>query len=116
MGLQIEAKLAVLGSQGPPPKPAKSNLSPKVPPKRLQSRSQETPELNFGGLGLDFEASRLDFRASRARFPSHFGSTGRKKEDMYFLSDASTFGCWLFDLQFSVFVFCCLPCSNVLRE
>ena len=85
--------------------PRGSKVAPKRPPNSI---------LEF--LGLDFEASRLDFKASRARFSSYFGSTGPKKEDMYFLSDASTFGCWLFDLQFSVFVFCCLPCSNVLRE
>ena len=89
-----------------------------------QGASQEVPKSLprdpraefWNSWGLILEPPGSIWRPPGLVFSSYFGSTGPKKEDMYFLSDASTFGCWLFDLQFSVFVFCCLPCSNVLCE
>ena len=109
-------ELTILVSQDPPQSLQNPIFRPRCLPRGSKVAPKRPPSSILEFLGLDLEASRLDLKASRARFSSYFGSTGPKKEDMYFLSDASTFGCWLFDLQFSVFVFCCLPCSNALRE
>ena len=114
MGLQIEAKLAIVVSQDPPQSLQNPIFCPRCLPRGSKVAPKRPPNSILELLGLDFGASRLNFKASRARFSSYFGSTGPKKEDMYFLSDASTFGCWLFDLQFFVFCFLLFAACLVL--
>ena len=109
--LDSGARLVVLDSQDRPQSLQNPIFRPRCLPRGSKVAPKRPPNSILELLELDFEASKIDFKASRARFASDFGSTGHKKEDMYFLSDASTllfffaFSFRLLALYFVVFCF-----------